>query len=73
MFSHSDSVRLHVAPLLVVLILIYYTIPVYAGFGAKVTFENRTGDSQLEGFTVKRTLAITIRIFNGSLCGTSLV
>ena len=48
MFSYSTTVRLNVAPLLVVFILIYYTIPAYAGFGEKVTFENCTGDSQAQ-------------------------
>ena len=46
MFSYSNTVLVHLAPLLVDKVLFYCTIPAYAGFDRKVTFENRTGDSQ---------------------------
>ena len=46
MISYSITVRMHLAPLPVVTVLFYYTISAYAGFVQKVTFENRTGDSQ---------------------------
>ena len=51
MISYSKTVGLHLAPLPVAFILIYYRIPAYAGFGRKVTFENRTGDSQAKELT----------------------